>query len=176
MMRHEEASELLAVFALDAVDEAEHEQIEAHLAECPRCQAELDAHRQVAAALGNSVEPLPEGLWSSIAGALPPRPDEEPPPMPVLVRDLAEDDAPATVSTPVTPVTPVTPGTPFRTPGRSGARARRSSRGRLFSVAGRSTESPSLRSARPAVVRGLSAVASSRWRPSRWPAPPLRSS
>ena len=52
----------------------EHELIEAHLAECPRCRAELDAHREVAAALGNSVEPLPEGLWSSIASALPPRP------------------------------------------------------------------------------------------------------
>ena len=74
MMTHEEASELLAVFALDAVDSDEHEQIEAHLAECPRCRAELDAHREVAAALGNSVEPLPEGLWSSIASRLPPRP------------------------------------------------------------------------------------------------------
>ena len=69
MMSHQQAAELLAVFALDAVDDDEHELIEAHLAECPRCRAELDAHREVAAALGNSVEPLPEGLWSSIAGA-----------------------------------------------------------------------------------------------------------
>jgi anti-sigma factor RsiW len=94
MMSHEEAYELLAVFALDAVDEAEHEQMEAHLAECPRCRAELDAHRQVAAALGNSVEPLPEGLWASIAGALPPRPDEEPPRMPSLLRRGTVDKVP----------------------------------------------------------------------------------
>jgi hypothetical protein len=85
-MTHEEASALLAVFALDAVDDVEREQIDAHLAECPRCRAELDAHREVAAALGNSVEPLPVGLWSSIAGRLPARHDEEPPPMPALVR------------------------------------------------------------------------------------------
>jgi anti-sigma-K factor RskA len=84
-MTHTEASELLAVFALDAVDEEERALLEAHLATCPRCRAELDGHREVAAALGNSVEPLPEGLWSSIAVRLPPRPDEEPPPMPVLV-------------------------------------------------------------------------------------------
>ena len=89
MMSHQEAAELLAVFALDALEGDEHELIEAHLAECPRCRAELDAHREVAAALGNSVEPLPEGLWSSIAGALPPHRDQEPPPMPTLVRDRA---------------------------------------------------------------------------------------
>jgi anti-sigma factor RsiW len=83
-MTHEQASELLAVFALDAVEREEHELIEAHLATCPRCRAELDAHREVAAALGNSFEPLPEGLWSRIAGSLPERPDQEPPPMPTL--------------------------------------------------------------------------------------------
>ncbi len=95
MMSHQEAAELLAVFALDALEPDEHELIEAHLAECPRCRAELDAHREVAAALGNSVEPLPEGLWSSIASALPPRRDEEPPPMPTLVRDHTADETAA---------------------------------------------------------------------------------
>jgi anti-sigma-K factor RskA len=35
--------------------------------------------------MGNSVEPLPEGLWSSIASHLPERHDEEPPAMPRLV-------------------------------------------------------------------------------------------
>jgi anti-sigma-K factor RskA len=84
---HDEVSELLGAFALDAVDGDEYEQIEAHLAECPRCRAEVDAHREVAAALGNSVEPLPEGLWDNIARRLPPRGDEEAPPMPLLVRD-----------------------------------------------------------------------------------------
>jgi len=48
-------------------------------------RAELDGLREVAAAMGNSVEPLPEGLWSSIASRLPERQAaEEPPPMPSL--------------------------------------------------------------------------------------------
>jgi anti-sigma-K factor RskA len=85
MMTHTEAEELLASFALDAVDEAERQQVEDHLAQCPRCRAELDAHREVAAALGNSVEPVPEGLWSAIATRLPERGDEERPPMPRLL-------------------------------------------------------------------------------------------
>jgi anti-sigma-K factor RskA len=118
MMTHEQASELLAVFALDAVDSDEQELIETHLAECPRCRAELDAHRDVAAALGNSVEQLPEGLWSSIASRLPPRPAEEPPPMPALVREGYENQEPTT--------------TGFRTPPQA---PRRASRGRLFSLA-----------------------------------------
>ena len=128
MMSHQQAAELLAVFALDALDDDEHEMIEAHLAECPRCRAELDAHREVAAALGNSVEPLPEGLWSSIAGALPPHRDQEPPPMPTLVRDQTAPDAPASASAPASAPAPATFATPR--PAR-----RRASRGRLFSVA-----------------------------------------
>jgi anti-sigma-K factor RskA len=128
MMSHDEASDLLAVFALDAVDSDEHEEIEAHLAECPRCRAELDAHRDVAAALGNSVESLPEGLWSSIASRLL-RPDEEPPPMPTLVRD---EPSPALGPAPA-PAERPTRG--FRTPRTSPVSHRRASRGRLLSVA-----------------------------------------
>lgn len=86
-MTHEEASLLLASFALDAVEPDEYQRIEDHLATCPRCRAELDAHREVAAALGNSVEPLPEGLWSSISDRLPEHQDEGPPPMPLLLLD-----------------------------------------------------------------------------------------
>jgi anti-sigma-K factor RskA len=86
-MTHEEASLLLGSFALDAVEPDEHERIEGHVSSCPRCRAELDAHREVAGALGNSVEPLPEGLWSSIANRLPERRDEVPPPMPLLRPD-----------------------------------------------------------------------------------------
>lgn len=85
-MSHEEASELLGAYALDAVDGEEFTELEAHLATCPRCRAELDSLREVAAAMGNSVEPLPEGLWSSIASRLPERhDDDEPPAMPRLV-------------------------------------------------------------------------------------------
>jgi anti-sigma-K factor RskA len=84
-MTHEEASDLLGAYALDAVEGDEFTELEAHLESCPRCRAELDSLREVAAAMGNSVEPLPEGLWSQIAVRLPERQeDQEPPPMPRL--------------------------------------------------------------------------------------------
>jgi anti-sigma factor RsiW len=90
MMTHDETVEILATYALDAVDGDERTAIEQHLAECPRCRAELDSWREVATALGNSVEPLPEGLWNSIASRLPDRSDEARPPMPQLVRSDSE--------------------------------------------------------------------------------------
>jgi anti-sigma-K factor RskA len=89
-MSHEEASELLGAYALDAVEPDEHDALEEHLATCPRCRAELDSLREVAGFMGTSVEPLPDGLWSSIANRLPPRGDEEPPPMPQLVLEPRE--------------------------------------------------------------------------------------
>ena len=88
MMTHDEASELLGAYGLDAVDGDERTELEEHLETCPRCRAELDSLREVAAAMGNSVEPLPEGLWSHIAVRLPERhEDEEPPPMPRLTSE-----------------------------------------------------------------------------------------
>ena len=84
-MTHDEASDLLGAYALDAVDGDECTELEEHLETCPRCRAELDSLREVAGAMGNSVEPLPEGLWSQIAFKLPERQeDEESPPMPRL--------------------------------------------------------------------------------------------
>ncbi len=85
-MSHDDASELLGAYALDAVDGEELLELEAHLTTCPRCRSELDSLREVAGGIGNSVEPLPEGLWSTIASRLPERQEEdEPPPMPRLV-------------------------------------------------------------------------------------------
>jgi anti-sigma-K factor RskA len=84
-MSHEEVSQVLGAYALDAVDGDEYADLENHLAVCPHCQSELDSLREVAGAVGNSVEPLPEGLWASIAIRLPDAPqDSEPPPMPRL--------------------------------------------------------------------------------------------
>jgi len=68
---------VLGAYALDAVDEAERAQIEAHLATSPRARAEVERHREVAALLAVGTERPPEGLWDRIAGAL-----EEPPPVP----------------------------------------------------------------------------------------------
>jgi hypothetical protein len=98
-MTHEQATELLASYALDAVSTHEHDQIESHLSECPRCRSDLDGFREVAAAMGNSVEPLPEGLWSSIAARLPERPQQEAREMPQLVSNRTTLDAPEGVET-----------------------------------------------------------------------------
>ncbi len=96
MMTHEEASELLGAYSLDAVDGEEHRELEAHVDSCPRCRAELDTLREVAAALGTSVEPLPEGLWSNIVSRLPERPAEaDAPPMPRLATSPSPSPAPA---------------------------------------------------------------------------------
>ena len=72
---HHDIQELLGAFALDAVDEDERDVIEAHLAGCPRCRAEVEGHRETAALLAHSGERAPEGVWDRIAEAL----DEAPP-------------------------------------------------------------------------------------------------
>ena len=81
VITHDQAHDLLAAFALDAVDGGiEHDQIESHLNECPRCATEIVALRDVASALGNCVEPVPERLWSVISSRLSVSKQEEPAP------------------------------------------------------------------------------------------------
>lgn len=72
---HEEISELLGAYALDAVDADEAEAVETHLSTCPRCRAEVADHREVAAKMAYSGAPAPEGLWTRIVESL-----EETPP------------------------------------------------------------------------------------------------
>ena len=70
--------------------------------------------------MGNSVEPLPEGLWSSIASRLPERPaDEEPPP------DAAPRGDPPQLGAalPEPPVPPAAPAPLLQAPGHRGALA-----------------------------------------------------
>lgn len=69
-MTHDEISELLGAYALDAVSPDEVLEIEQHLSECPRCRAEVAAHREVAGVLGNMSGTAPAGLWSRIADEL----------------------------------------------------------------------------------------------------------
>lgn len=69
---YDEFSDLLGAYALDAVDPAESELIEAHLATCPRCRAEVAEHREVAAFLSQSGAAAPEGVWDRIASELSP--------------------------------------------------------------------------------------------------------
>ena len=68
--RHAEVESLLGAYALDAVTPDERMWVEEHVEACPRCRAELDAFLEVAAALGNSVDPVPDELWDRIAGQL----------------------------------------------------------------------------------------------------------
>ena len=85
MMTHDEAQELLAVYALNAVDGAERRALEAHVTECVRCSSELDALRYVATAMGNVGEPAPQELWERISSHLYDNVDEESvPPMRAL--------------------------------------------------------------------------------------------
>jgi anti-sigma factor RsiW len=69
-MTHDETEALLGAYALDATSEDEREQVEAHLAGCPRCQAELAAHREMVAmmATGFSSE-VPEQVWEKVAAS-----------------------------------------------------------------------------------------------------------
>jgi len=90
MMSHDEAYELLAAVALHAVDPAVAAEVEAHVATCPRCQAEFDSFNAVASALGNSVEPLPEGLWTNISSQLWTAAGEKADLPPLLVADAGE--------------------------------------------------------------------------------------
>lgn len=73
---HDEIRELLAAYALDAVDGDEAETIELHLRDCPRCRAEVTDHRETAGALATGHESAPVHLWDSIVSTL-----EEAPPI-----------------------------------------------------------------------------------------------
>lgn len=81
-----EIEELLGAYALDALEPDERAVVDEHLVSCPRCRAELAEHLEVAALLGNTGTPAPEGVWTRIAASL-----EEPPPA------IRLEVAPATV-------------------------------------------------------------------------------
>ncbi len=66
-LSHSEIEGLLAPFALDAVDADENQAVEAHLAECPTCGAEVADYRRAAAAFGRSEIPTDEE-WDRLAG------------------------------------------------------------------------------------------------------------
>ena len=76
VISHQEIQELLGAFALDAVDDDERDLIEAHLAGCPRCRAEVATHRETAALLAHGGDRAPEGVWSRITASLEEAPPE----------------------------------------------------------------------------------------------------
>jgi anti-sigma factor RsiW len=69
-MTHDEMESLLGAYALDALEADEAAALEAHLADCPRCRAEVAAHRETAALLGNVGGDAPVSVWEGIAAEL----------------------------------------------------------------------------------------------------------
>lgn len=55
-MNHENFIELISGYALDTLDVEERRRLEAHLAECAQCRAELDTYRSVVSGLGFAAE------------------------------------------------------------------------------------------------------------------------
>jgi anti-sigma factor RsiW len=86
-MTHDEITELLGAYALDAVDPDERVAIDDHLVTCARCRAEVEEHREVATLLAHTGGAAPEGVWNRIAESL----DATPP-------DLRLTSAPAHIS------------------------------------------------------------------------------
>ncbi len=76
-LTHEEVTDLLGAYALDALEPAEHDAVDRHLRGCPACRAEVADHREVAGLLTPSWEKPPAGLWEKIAASL----EEAPPPL-----------------------------------------------------------------------------------------------
>ncbi|HEX2575123.1 MAG TPA: anti-sigma factor [Aquihabitans sp.] len=69
---HDDFTDLLGVYALDAVDPLERQRIEAHLLTCHWCAAEVAQHREVAAHLSVTGTDAPAGVWDRIAAELSP--------------------------------------------------------------------------------------------------------
>jgi Anti-sigma-K factor rskA/Putative zinc-finger len=72
---HADLQELLGAYALDAVTPDEASRVEDHLRGCPRCRAEVDAHRETAAMLAGSGRSAPPEIWERISAAL----EDQPP-------------------------------------------------------------------------------------------------
>ncbi|MHB1855693.1 MAG: anti-sigma factor [Acidimicrobiales bacterium] len=64
---HESMRDLVAVYALDALEDSEVAGVEDHLRQCPRCREELAGYRQTAALLAHAGSPSPEGVWERIS-------------------------------------------------------------------------------------------------------------
>ncbi len=82
MTDHEDLQDLVAAYALDALDPAEARQVEDHLETCPRCRDDLRNHREVIGLAAYESQEAPPGLWDRVAAAI--RDDEGSVPVPPL--------------------------------------------------------------------------------------------
>lgn len=69
---HDQYTDILGAYALDAVEPDEQNQIERHLRTCPWCSAEVAEHREVASLLSHSGTDAPDGVWDRIVAELSP--------------------------------------------------------------------------------------------------------
>lgn len=68
-MNHNQALELIPLYALSALEVSEVAEVASHLETCPICRAELDSNREVAASLTPDA-PAPSGVWARIEAEL----------------------------------------------------------------------------------------------------------
>jgi anti-sigma factor RsiW len=73
---HDEITELLGAYALNAVLPDDARLIAAHLETCPSCREELAIYEETAASLSGAGGPSPSGVWEKISGQLTPPPLE----------------------------------------------------------------------------------------------------
>ncbi|MFZ0626886.1 MAG: anti-sigma factor [Acidimicrobiia bacterium] len=74
MIEHEQIVELVPLYALDALDGEELQQVETHLETCEICAEELAIHRSVTSTFVPD-SPAPDHVWERIEAAI----DQEPP-------------------------------------------------------------------------------------------------
>ncbi len=67
---HEVIRDLLGVYAIDATDSEEAARVEAHVAGCDECRAELDDLHAVAGQLGTGEDEVPPAVWDRIAAQI----------------------------------------------------------------------------------------------------------
>ena len=67
---HDEIQDLLAAYAVNAVDGGERSLVEAHLEDCDECRSELREHLEVTSRLGTYPAGIPEGVWERVESAL----------------------------------------------------------------------------------------------------------
>ncbi|MGH9029674.1 MAG: anti-sigma factor [Acidimicrobiales bacterium] len=69
-MSHDELRSLLGAYAVHAVDPDEAEEVERHVEDCPRCNAELSDYMMAAPLLGSAEAEAPEGLWEEVVASI----------------------------------------------------------------------------------------------------------
>jgi anti-sigma factor RsiW len=69
-MNHDDVASLLGAYALDATDEDETAAVADHVAQCPRCAAEVAEHHEVIGLIANVGTDAPAELWDRIAARI----------------------------------------------------------------------------------------------------------